>query len=112
MPSDPFVVLAEPNRRRILGELCRRDHSVNELVVSLALTQPAVSKHLAVLRAGGFVSCRTAAQRRVYRVERARFDELDAWLLPYRQLWNRHLDALERHLDGDTSRPPDSQERS
>jgi predicted transcriptional regulator len=66
-----------------------------------------VSKHLKVLREAGFVSCRTAAQQRVYRIEQGPFEELDEWLEPYRRLWTKHLDALERHLD---SQRLDSQE--
>ena len=68
-----------------------------------------MSKHLKVLREAGFVSCRTAAQQRIYRIEAGPLRELDAWLGPYRNLWNRHLDALERHLD---DRHPDSLEHS
>lgn len=99
MPVDAFTVLAEPTRRRILDELRRSDSSVSALVSALAVAQPAVSKHLKVLREAGFVSCRTAAQQRIYRIETGPFEALDGWLTPYRQLWTRHLDALERHLD-------------
>jgi DNA-binding transcriptional ArsR family regulator len=101
MPVDAFAVLAEPSRRRILDSLRGHDHSVNELVDALEMSQPAVSKHLKVLRDAGFVTCRTAAQHRIYRIEAARFEALDAWLEPYRRLWTRHLDALERHLDSE-----------
>ena len=100
MPVDTFSVLAEPTRRRILDELRRRDSSVGELVATMAVGQPAVSKHLKVLRDAGFVSCRTAAQRRIYRLEREQFDAVADWLEPYRARWTHHLDALERHLDG------------
>ena len=58
-----------------------------------------MSKHLKVLRSAGFVSCRTAAQHRIYRIEGRPFEDVDAWLAPYRALWTDHLDALERHLD-------------
>jgi DNA-binding transcriptional ArsR family regulator len=101
MRTDAFAVLAEPTRRRILEELRRSDGSVNELVTVLAINQPAMSKHLKVLREAGFVSCRTVAQRRVYRIEPLPFRELDAWLEPYRRLWSTHLDALQRHLDNE-----------
>ena len=80
-------------------QLRRSDHSVGELVDALAVTQPTVSKHLKVLRDAGFVSSRTAAQQRIYRVESQPFEAVDAWIEPYRRLWTRHLDALERHLD-------------
>lgn len=99
MPVDAFTVLAEPTRRRILDELRREECSVNGLVDTLAVSQPAVSKHLRVLRDAGFVSVRTAAQQRIYSVDPRPLEALDAWLAPYRQLWNTHLDALERHLD-------------
>lgn len=103
MGVDAFAVLAEPTRRRILDRLLLAECSVGDLVAALAVSQPAVSKHLRVLREAGFVSCRTAAQQRIYRIE-ARPDAqplaaVDAWLRPYRQLWHEHLDALERHLD-------------
>jgi DNA-binding transcriptional ArsR family regulator len=96
---DSFAVLAEPTRRRILDELRSSESSVSQLVEALAVNQPTVSKHLKVLREGGFVSCRVAAQQRIYRLEASPFEALDAWLEPYRRLWTRHLDALERHLD-------------
>lgn len=91
---DSFTVLAEPTRRRILDELLTAERSVNELVGTLAVSQPTVSKHLKVLRVAGFVSSRTAAQQRIYRVEPKPFAALDEWLDPYRRLWDRHLDAL------------------
>jgi DNA-binding transcriptional ArsR family regulator len=94
-----FATLAEPTRQRILDELRTSESSVGGLVDSLELSQPTVSKHLKVLRDAGFVSCRTAAQQRIYRLEIPQFQSVDRWLEPYRQLWTRHLDALERHLD-------------
>ena len=99
MPVDAFAVLAEPTRRRILDALRRSDSSVGDLVSALSVSQPALSKHLRVLRDAGFVSCRTAAQQRIYRVETAPLQAVDGWLAPYRRLWHRHLEALERHLD-------------
>jgi DNA-binding transcriptional ArsR family regulator len=99
MSVDAFAVLAEPSRRQILDALLGAEHSVGQLVGLLGLSQPAVSKHLKVLREAGFVSCRTAAQQRIYRIETRPLEALDQWLEPYRMLWTRHLDALERHLD-------------
>ena len=100
MAADMFTVLAEPTRRRILDELVEGDASVGTLVDTLALPQPSVSKHLRVLRDAGFVSCRADAQHRIYRVEPEPLRAVVAWLEPYRRLWERHLDALERHLAG------------
>jgi DNA-binding transcriptional ArsR family regulator len=104
VPVDTFAVLAEPTRRRILAALRRSDSSVGDLVGVLAVSQPALSKHLKVLREAGFVSCRVAAQQRIYRIETGPLQALDEWLEPYRQLWTRHLDALERHLDNQEER--------
>jgi DNA-binding transcriptional ArsR family regulator len=109
VPVDTFAVLAEPTRRHILDELRTSERSVGELVASVSISQPTMSKHLRVLREAGLVSCRTAAQQRIYRIEAGPLAELDAWLEPYRRLWNRHLDALEHHLD---ARYPDTLERS
>jgi DNA-binding transcriptional ArsR family regulator len=63
------------------------------------MPQPAVSKHLRVLRDAGFVESTVDAQRRLYRLRPEPFHEVDAWLAPFRRFWSAHLDALERHLD-------------
>jgi len=94
-----FEVLAEPNRRRILDLLRVREQPVGDLQRALAISQPAVSKHLRVLRDAGFVDVRADAQRRVYRVRVEPLREIDEWLEPYRALWSARLDDLERHLD-------------
>ena len=105
-----FEVLAEPNRRRILDLLRQAERPVGDLVRELGVSQPAVSKHLRVLREAGLVDVRTDAQRRLYRVNPAPLRALDDWLAPYRQLWEASLDKLESHLD--TPQPTTSQEDS
>jgi DNA-binding transcriptional ArsR family regulator len=95
----PFEVLAEPNRRRILDLLRVAERPVGDLVDELAVSQPAVSKHLRVLREAGLVEVRSDAQRRLYRVRTAPLRAIDEWLEPYRRLWESRLDDLERHLD-------------
>src|SRR5687768_16128306 len=94
-----FAVLAEPNRLRILDELRQGERSVGELVERLAMSQPAVSKHLRVLREAELVTARVDKQHRRYRLRPARLAEIDAWLAPYRRFWADRLDALEAHLD-------------
>jgi len=94
-----FEALAEPNRRRILGFLLECERPVNDLVRLLRVSQPAVSKHLRVLRDAGLVEARVDAQRRVYRVRAEPLRELDDWLAPYRATWASRLDALESHLE-------------
>ncbi|OLT43978.1 transcriptional regulator [Saccharomonospora sp. CUA-673] len=109
-----FDVLAEPRRRQILDLLRTRDRLVGDLVGELSLTQPAVSKHLRVLREAGLVSVRQDAQRRWYRLRPEPLAEIDEWLAPYRRLWSDSLDALERHLDTMPDQPdqPDQPERA
>src|SRR5688500_5201439 len=94
-----FEVLAEPNRRRILDLLRDTERPVGDLVARLAMSQPAVSKHLRVLREAGLVDVRSEAQRRMYRVRPEPLREVDEWLAPYRRMWAARLDDLERHLD-------------
>ena len=94
-----FEALAEPNRRRILDFLAQRERPVNDLVSLLRVSQPAVSKHLRVLRDAGLVEVRAEAQRRLYRVRPEPLRELDDWLAPYRAMWASRLDALESHLE-------------
>lgn len=98
MASSAFAVLAEPNRRRILDLLREGERPVGELVDALDVSQPAVSKHLRVLREAGVVEARVDAQRRLYRVRPEPLRAIDEWLAPYRAMWTESLDALERHL--------------
>lgn len=107
-----FNIIAEPNRRAILGLLASSQQSVGEIERQLGMTQPAVSKHLRVLRDAGFVEATVDAQRRLYRLRPEPFQEVDAWLAPFRQFWSAHVDALERHLDRMESAPTKSKERS
>jgi DNA-binding transcriptional ArsR family regulator len=94
-----FDVLAEPHRRDILDLLRSGERPVGELVEELAMSQPAVSKHLRVLRDAGLVDVRVDAQRRLYRISPEPLEALDDWLEPYRKFWAIHLDRLESHLD-------------
>jgi DNA-binding transcriptional ArsR family regulator len=94
-----FEIIAEPNRRAILGLLVSSQQSVGEIERQLRMAQPTVSKHLRVLRDAGFVESTVDAQRRLYRLKPEPFEELDAWLARFRRFWSAHLDALERHLD-------------
>jgi DNA-binding transcriptional ArsR family regulator len=94
-----FAVLAEPTRRDILDLLRDGERPVGDLVDRLRMSQPAVSKHLRVLRDAGLVDVRADAQRRLYRLRAEPLAEIDEWLAPYRRLWSRSLDKLERHVE-------------
>ena len=99
MATSTFEVIAEPQRRRILDLLRGGEQPVGALVEALGVSQPAVSKHLRVLREAELVEVRAQAQRRMYRVRSERLREVDEWLAPYRQMWARSLEKLSRHLD-------------
>jgi DNA-binding transcriptional ArsR family regulator len=96
--SAVFGVLAEPRRRQILDLVRDGELSVGELVEALSMSQPAVSKHLRVLREAGLVEARVDEQRRLYRLRPEPLRELDAWLAPYRWAWDASLDRLETRL--------------
>jgi DNA-binding transcriptional ArsR family regulator len=101
MPSASATLqaLAEPNRQAILDLLVTGERPVSDLVDHLRISQPAVSKHLKILRDAGLVTSRVDAQRRLYRISPEPLAELDEWLATYRALWTTHLDRLETHLD-------------
>jgi DNA-binding transcriptional ArsR family regulator len=94
-----FAVLAEPTRREILDLLRQGEQPVGALVEELDLSQPAVSKHLRVLRDAGLVEVRPQAQRRLYRLRLEPLAEIDEWLAPFRRMWRRSLDKLDQHLE-------------
>src|SRR3954451_6079373 len=97
--ASAFEIIAEPNRRAILGLLSLSQQSVGEIERQLRMSQPTVSKHLRVLRDAGFVESTVDAQRRLYRLKPEPLQEVDTWLAQFRRFWAPHLDALERHLD-------------
>jgi DNA-binding transcriptional ArsR family regulator len=98
--SDAFNAVAEPRRRQILDLLARGERPVNDVVASLGLAQPQVSKHLRVLRHVGLVSVRTAGKRRVYALEAERLKPIHDWVRTFERFWDHHLDRIkERALD-------------
>jgi len=99
-PMDVFSAVAEPTRREMLVLLARGERSAGELVDAFPrLTQPAVSRHLRVLREARLVDVRPRAQQRIYTLRPERLRELDRWVSIYRPFWSDRLDALEDHLE-------------
>jgi len=94
----PFEALAEPKRRRIVEMLSAGPLSAGEIASAFEISAPAVSQHLQVLRQARLLKVRVEAQRRVYEIEAAGFEEVDAWLTRYRAFWTGRLDALEAAL--------------
>ena len=108
---ESFEIIAEPNRRAILGLLVSSEQSVGEIERQLRMSQPAVSKHLRVLREAGFVESTVDAQRRLYRLRPEPLQQVDAWLAQFRRFWSVHIDALERHLDRMDQKPPSKRKK-
>jgi DNA-binding transcriptional ArsR family regulator len=93
-----FDVLGDPVRRRILELLAGGEMSAGAIGGAIhdefAITQPAVSQHLKVLRDNGFASVRPDGQRRLYAVNGGALRDVDEWLDGFRRFWTPHLDAL------------------
>jgi DNA-binding transcriptional ArsR family regulator len=93
-----FDVLGDPVRRRILELLADGEMSAGAIAGTIqdefAITQPAVSQHLRVLRDNGFTSVRPEGQRRLYSINGAALRDVDEWLNGFRRFWASHLDAL------------------
>jgi DNA-binding transcriptional ArsR family regulator len=97
---DTFSVVADPTRRAMLDLLVKRERSAGELVSAFPdISQPAVSKHLRILKDSGLVNMRVQAQQRIYTLQPKGLAELDAWIAKYKVFWPDRLDSLERHLD-------------
>jgi DNA-binding transcriptional ArsR family regulator len=85
---DRFAALADPTRRHLLSELAGGDRTVAELSAGLAISQPAVSQHLKVLRDAGLVLYNQAGRSRLYRLRLAGVSELSDWLLELEHRWH------------------------
>ena len=94
-----FAALADPTRTEIVDALAVRARTVNEIVAMFRVTQPAISRHLKVLREAGLVTVRPEGKTRVYQLDPRPLQEIDAWLGRYRRFWAARMDALERHMD-------------
>ena len=93
-----LAVLADPTRRAIIELLAERERAAGEIVAAFPVSQPAISRHLRVLREAGLVRVREEGQRRIYRLDPAPLAALDEWLARYRGFWSARLDALETRV--------------
>src|ERR1700719_1992424 len=94
-----FAALADPVRADIVSMLAARDLPAGAIAEHFAISRPAVSRHLRVLREAGLIASREQATQRIYSLEIARLDEIDAWVAQCRRVWLQRLDRLERRLD-------------
>lgn len=94
--TDAFNAIAEPRRRAIIDVLGDgRTHAVGEVVRRLRLPQPAVSKHLAVLRDVGIVSASREGRRRLYRLNAREIKPVHDWVRTYEHFWTHQLGRIK-----------------
>jgi DNA-binding transcriptional ArsR family regulator len=91
---EALAALADPTRRQLLALLRDGEVPAGELARRFAVSRPAISRHLRVLREAGLVASRVEGRRRLYALDPRPLRELDDWLAPYRDLWAQRLDAL------------------
>jgi DNA-binding transcriptional ArsR family regulator len=101
--SDAFNAVAEPRRREIIDFLAQSSvhetvlggHAVGELVIKLKMPQPAVSKHLGVLRKVGLVNVQRKGQQRFYSLNARELKPVHDWVKNFERFWDAHLDAIK-----------------
>jgi DNA-binding transcriptional ArsR family regulator len=97
--SDAFNAVAEPRRRQILDLLARGERPVNDLVQSLGITQPQVSKHLRVLKEVGLVSVRGSGRERIYRLNADQLKPIHDWVQTFERFWDHQLDRIKERAE-------------
>lgn len=101
-----FRAIADPSRRTILDLLAEGERSVTELLAHFDFSQPALSKHLRILREAGLVRVRAVSRRRVYELEAEGLRSVAEWVRHYERFWNAKLDALGEVLDSTAPEDP------
>lgn len=95
----PFAALADDTRMQIVETLAAGERSVNELVELFPISQPAISRHLRLLRESGVVEVAPVGKQRIYRLRPDAVDEIGDWATRVRRVWEARFDALGAHLD-------------
>ena len=101
--SDAFNAVAEPRRREILNYLALQERSVGEIVATLELEQPSVSKHLRVLLDVGLVHVRREGRRMMYRVNAEAIRPLHEWTSTFERYWQHQLNRVKEHAERKSS---------
>jgi DNA-binding transcriptional ArsR family regulator len=97
--SDAFNAVAEPKRREILSYLAAQERSVGEIVVTLGIEQPSVSKHLRVLREVNLVEMRSDGRQKLYRTNAERIRPLHDWTSQFERFWQHQLDRVRQRAE-------------
>lgn len=104
--SPAFKGLADPTRRALLDRLGEGERTVSELCEGFAMSQPAISQHLKVLRECGLVTVRKDGRRRLYALEAGPLKEAYVWIGRYERFWDDGLERLGQLLDEMPASPP------
>lgn len=100
LAADVFAAIADPTRRAMLMRLAREgERNVSQLMEPFAISQPAVSKHLRILRQAGLVSSRKAGRENLYDIQASRLSDVRDWVSEIEEYWDERLDALGEYLD-------------
>jgi DNA-binding transcriptional ArsR family regulator len=103
--SDVFNAIAEPRRREIIDLLVNgKEHAVGDLVLRLRMPQPAVSKHLGVLRKVGVVTVSKRGQLRMYRLNAKELKPVHDWVKSYERFWTHQLDRIKERAEMKTAK--------
>jgi DNA-binding transcriptional ArsR family regulator len=98
--TDVFNAIAEPRRREIIGLLNDgQEWAVNDVVARVKIAQPAVSKHLGVLRKVGVVKVVKRGQRRLYRLHAVQLKPIHDWVKPYERYWTHQLGHIKQRAE-------------
>ena len=98
--TDVYFAIADPTRRTLLLRLAKEGESnVTELLAPLSISQPAVSKHLRILREAGLVRSRKEGRLRLYAIEAVNLRQVYDWVAHFEMYWDAKLDALGDYLD-------------
>lgn len=100
-PRSVFSAIADPTRRRILDCLKSGEIGAGDLAMRFAVSRPAISRHVRVLRKAGLLTERRDATRRFYSLKPEALAEVDRWLAPYRLFWSARVTDLKNYVEND-----------
>src|SRR5687767_2358675 len=98
--ADVYFAIADPTRRALLLRLASEgERNVTELLGALPMSQPAVSKHLRILREAGLVRARRQGRLSIYEIRARKLRQVRDWVAHFERYWDEKLDALDGYLD-------------
>ncbi len=110
--ADVYTAIGDPTRRALLLRMADEgEKSVTELLEPFSISQPAISKHLRILRDAGLVRRRKEGRMRLYRADARRLRQVHDWVSHFERYWDEKLDALGDYLDRKRKQSTDGRRR-